>query len=303
MKLRDMIYIMAPSYSGSTLLTRLLAQHPQIATIGELKATAMGGLSTYYCSCGTLLTECPFWQQVITAMAVHGKNFSLENFGTHFRTHSPIIDRLLRTSYHGPFLEAVREIAFQCYPSAARLRKTIIEQNKAVIETICSIQQKNIFLDDSKDPVRLKFLLSSDYWYIRVIYLIRDGRGVTNSYMRHHNAHMTEAATEWVHTQQECDRMAKQLGSDLCLQICYEDLCRNPDEILTKITTFLDIAPVTDNRQSLSVQQQHILGNQMRLTALHDIRLDEKWKKSLSSDDLTIFNAIGGKLNQSYGYC
>ena len=40
----DLVYILSPSYSGSTLLTFLLNTHPEIATIGELKAQALGNL-------------------------------------------------------------------------------------------------------------------------------------------------------------------------------------------------------------------------------------------------------------------
>lgn len=302
MCLRDVIYIMAPSYSGSTLLTRLLATHPRIATVGELKATSMGGLATYHCSCGELLPECPFWRQVGATLAAKGRSFSLENFGTHFRAASPVADRLLRAGLRGPFFEAAREIGFMLFWGGDKIRRRIIEQNRALIEAICSIQKKDIFLDDSKDPIRLHFFLSSGYWRVRVIYLIRDGRGVTNSYMRHHKTDMAEAAKEWLHTQQECDRMAKRLGNDLCLRVCYEELCRAPDEILTKILAFLGLAAISDS-QSHSVLEQHILGNQMRLTALQDIQLDEKWKKALSVDDLKTFDAIGGKLNRSYRYC
>ena len=42
-----LLYILAPSYSGSTLLTYLLSQHDAIATVGELKATSRGDLDTY----------------------------------------------------------------------------------------------------------------------------------------------------------------------------------------------------------------------------------------------------------------
>ena len=61
----DLVYILAPSYTGSTLLTFLLAQHKSIATIGELKATAREDLETYRCSCGSLMRKCHFWKTLI----------------------------------------------------------------------------------------------------------------------------------------------------------------------------------------------------------------------------------------------
>ena len=38
----DLVYILAASHSGSTLLAMLLSTHPEICTVGELKATNLG---------------------------------------------------------------------------------------------------------------------------------------------------------------------------------------------------------------------------------------------------------------------
>ena len=85
---RDLVYILAPSYTGSTLLTFLLAQHKGIATIGELKATARGDLETYRCSCGSLMRECHFWEKVTDRMQKADVSFTLDDFGTHFQSDS-----------------------------------------------------------------------------------------------------------------------------------------------------------------------------------------------------------------------
>jgi hypothetical protein len=115
-KRRDLVYILAPSYTGSTLLTFLLAQHKDIATIGELKATARGDLNTYRCSCGLLQRECGFWKKVAAAMRQNGASFTLDDFGTHFRADSFLCDRLLRAVLHGRFFEAIRSLAIRLLP-------------------------------------------------------------------------------------------------------------------------------------------------------------------------------------------
>ena len=48
--------------------------------------------------------------------------------------------------------------------------------------------------------------------------------------------------------------------------------------------------------------EHHILGNQMRLSSIGEIRLDEKWKSALTERDLEIFEQTAGRLNRSYGY-
>jgi len=299
-KKRTLAYIMSPSYSGSTLLTLLLADHPDIATVGELKATSRGDLSTYYCSCGALLKACPFWSNVQETMHGYGRKFSLDNYDTHFH-HPPhlLTDRLLRTSVRSPLFETIRETGFLLSPTARKIRTKIIEQNKALIDIICSLQKASVFLDGSKDPIRLKILFSTGLWDIRAIHLIRDGRGVTNSYMKNQNMSMNKAAQEWVTTQKECKQMTRLLGNRRCLTVYYEALCQEPEKTLASIYDFLKIE--SETQPSLN-RIKHIMGNRMRLGQHKDIRLDEKWKQSLSASNLLIFKDIAGELNRRHGY-
>lgn len=297
---RRLAYIMGPNYSGSTLLTLLMANHPQIATIGEIKATSMGDIDTYHCSCGQLITTCPFWNNLAQIMQEKGKTFTVRNFQTHFRSPEHFLtDRLLRASLRNPFLEFFRETCFNLLPVAKNIRKQIIQQNRQLIEAICSIQKSETFLDDSKEPIRLKYLLSSNFWDIFVIRLVRDGRGVTNSYMRHNNVAMTKAAREWTHTENECNRMAKQLDTRRYLSVHYEELCDNPRETINRICYFLELQPISNEQLH---RDKHILGNQMRIESLQEIRIDEKWKHTLSTSDLNVFSSIAGKINQLHGY-
>ncbi len=297
---RRLAYIMGPSYSGSTLLTLLLADHPQIATVGELKASAMGDITSYYCSCGEVLTQCHFWQKVKDKMSAAGHDLTFDNFKTHFRAHQePLIDRLLRASLRAPFFEAARETGFMFSSTAQKTRQKIILQNQILIDIICDLQQAQTFLDDSKEPIRLKYLLKANLWDIRTIHLIRDGRGVANSYMRHNQTTMSQAARQWLHTQRECDRMARLLGNSRCLTVYYEDLCQEPEKTLITIYHFLGL---TTKIGSASHRTKHIMGNKMRLGSLQDIRLDEKWKHTLSTNDLQIFTQTARELNHLHGY-
>ena len=298
---RDVIYILAPSYTGSTLLTFLLAQHRDIATIGELKATARGDLGTYSCSCGTLQRECAFWKQLTEEMQKAGTSFMLDDFGTHFRADSPLTDRLLRAGIRGRFFELTRYSALRLLPGSRRCLQDILERNRQLIEIICKLQGGEIFLDGSKDPVRLKYFSSADYWNVKTIYLIRDGRGATNSYMRHYSVPMETAAREWSGVHRECDRMIGELGDGVSITIHYEDLCAKPKEILDSIYAFLGLE--TDiGDLCFRTSDGHILGNEMRLRSVGEIKLDERWKSTLTERDLEVFEQIAGRLNRSYGY-
>lgn len=295
-----LVYIMAPSYSGSTLLTYLLAMHPRIATVGELKASAMGYIDAYHCSCGALLRECLFWKKVLHATEKKRMDFSLDFFGTHFRSATSCCDLLLRTGVRKKLFESIRTSAIKLYPSCHRQLLDIIEQNRCLIEIVKNIQNKDIFLDGSKDPNRIQYLLDAGHWDIKIIYFIRDGRGVTNSYMKHNDVSMEIAAKEWVIVHSEADRIAEQF-SDRVKTFHYEDLCSSPDDVLKEILRFVGLSGEGLNSDFRTVEH-HILGNQMRMASTSNVRLDEKWKTELEPNDIETFNAIAGESNNVYGY-
>lgn len=299
---RTLAYILAPSYTGSTLLTFLLAQHKDVATIGELKASARGDLSTYRCSCGTLQLECGFWKQVSEEMKKLDASFTLEEFGTHFRTERWLSDRLLRARVRCAPFELARASMLGLLPDSRRRLRDILERNRQIIEVICSLQQANVFLDGSKDPIRLKHLHASGIWNVKVIYLIRDGRGATNSYMRHYDVSMEVAAREWCRTHRECDQVVRQLSNNALMTIHYEDVCTATEEVLRSIHAFLEIDSEGDGLRCRGGSDCHVLGNEMRLRSPGEVRLDEKWKRALPKRDLRTFVRIAGGLNGSYGY-
>src|SRR5258706_9375366 len=96
-------------------------------------------------------------------------------------------------------------------PGAGSWLEGVMARNHAVIEAVMELQHGDSFLDSSKDPVRLHYLLRSDRWEVKVIHLIRDGRGVSNSYRKHEDADMTSAAWEWRRTHEKGARVPARL--------------------------------------------------------------------------------------------
>ena len=189
----------------------------------------------------------------------------------------------------------------QSLPGCRRRLHEVLERNRQIINVICNLQRGRVFLDGSKDPIRLKLFYLANYWNLKVIYLIRDGRGATNSYMRHYNVPMETAAKEWRFVHQESDTIAQELRNDKCITIHYEDLCGKPEETMARVYDFLGLNTDFDDLQFRS-SEHHILGNQMRLKSTGEIRLDERWRSALSKEDLRVFGQVAGKMNRQYGY-
>ena len=302
MTARPLVFILAPSYSGSTLLAFLLSRHPQIATIGERKATSMGSIAEYQCSCGELILECEFWQSVTAYCRSRGIDFSVESFDTELRSNSGLANRLVRTTVRGEVFEWARTAALKILPgSKAALHRSII-RNTEIADAVCAIQQKQYFLDSSKTPARLKHFAASGLWHLKVINLHRDGRGVANSNRKHLDTSMRDASATWARDAAEIDRLTHQLRDVPVVTIRYEDLCREPEKVLATITDELGLNRMDLQPQAFKEGNHHILGNSMRLNSVSEIRFDETWRSELSEQELQDFDAKAGEVNRALGY-
>jgi len=303
---RRLIYILSPSYSGSTLLTMLMARHPRIATIGELKATSMGDLNNYACSCGTAILECEFWQQLRDRLADQGIDFDLHDFGTHFTSGNKLAGRVLGAQVRSPLFEKLRRFVIDSVPTIKMEFEKILKKNHAMIEAICDLQQKDVFLDGSKDPHRLLYFVESGQWDVQVIKMFRDGRAQSNSNRQKEISGMNyaESALEWKRTIDQMEEVCRYVPSEKLFSLKYEDLCASPNEVMDNIWRFLNVDSEACDWTEIDVKafEHHILGNSMRTKEKIFIRLDSGWKSKVTEDELNTFERIAGLTNKSLGY-
>lgn len=82
------IYIMASSHSGSTLLSFLLGAHPKVFNIGELKEFESffnpykendRGQFNSACDCGINVYDCPFWSKIKRKYELKSDSIKLYN--------------------------------------------------------------------------------------------------------------------------------------------------------------------------------------------------------------------------------
>ena len=80
-----LLYVCASQFSGTTLLSFLLNQHSEIATVGHTMGWSFKDPDKFRCSCGERIADCPLFRHVAEAYARAGLEFRPENFGTAFR--------------------------------------------------------------------------------------------------------------------------------------------------------------------------------------------------------------------------
>ncbi len=296
---RKLLYIVSPSYSGSTLLTILMADHPGIATVGELKASAFGDIASYKCSCGDLLTDCIFWREVDQRLA--DTDFDLLDWRTHFRPDDGLLRKLVGATLKPKSAETLKSALIGAYPPATRFLRSTAALNERIIDAACAIQGKATFLDGSKDPLRIRYLDKYTNTDTYLLVLIRDGRGVVNSHMKHTRASVDEACQEWLSKMAEVDRLDDWFDKQRIMEISYESLCEDPEATLADIYAFAHLPPhpVT---LPLTPDERHLFGNDMRMSTVDAVRPDIKWRTELTTAALDRFEAIAGSVNAKLGY-
>lgn len=301
--MRTLCYVASPSFSGSTLLTFLLSSHPDIATVGELKGRLYNDLEVpRRCSCGRAVRDCPFWKELASRTAAAGHACDLGDLDTYFHAPAnPLLDALLRARLRGPLFEGLRDLAIRALPGADRELGRLLERNRVLADVICEIQGGRVLLDASKDELRLKFLIGSGLFNLRVIHLVRDGRGVANSFRKRSDFPIAKGAASWRRAHEAFARLIRALPAQAVHALRYEDLVSDTGAALASVHAFLGLAP-HDLPDDFRAGEHHVFGNPMRLSATSEIRLDESWRADLSPGDLADFEGAGGALNRRLGY-
>jgi len=321
--MREFVYILAASHSGSTLLTMLLNAHPAIASVGELSPAHIGDLASYRCSCGRRIRLCPFWEHTAWAARASGVDFRLEAFPTRFAMpESRLATRLLRPLHRGPALEWVRDTSLRCLTAWPRHFAQVARANEVLVRAILDYYGTHVFVDKGR-ALRLKYLLRLACLNVKVIHLVRDGRAValthtdpagyadaTDPRLRgggdggkrpDPRLSMSQAAWQWGRCMEEARHALHRLAPSRWIRIRYEDLCTETARTISRVFRFLGVDPHQEVRDFRSVEH-HVIANGMRLDATSDIRLDERWRSVLSDSDLRLFDDIGGKPNKRLGY-
>ena len=319
-----LLYILAASHSGSTLLAMLLGSHPDVCTVGEMKHTSIGDVNRYRCSCGALIRECPFWTAVADDVRSQGIDFEVGRGLTDFATHAPSrAKRLLKPLHRGRALEWARDAALASVPGWRQHYATVQARNAALAAAVCRRSGRRIIVDSSKIGVRLKFLLRNPRFDVRIVRLVRDGRAVALTYMdpalyadatnpeRRGGGHggsrdaerlpLERAAHEWRRSNEEAALLLRTVNRDRWLELRYEDLCADPASTLATAFAFAGVDP-SKASTDFRAHQHHVVGNGMRLDATSEIRLDARWRTALGQGDLVRFEAVAGDLNRQLGY-
>lgn len=299
-------FILAHSFSGSTLLSFLLGTHPEIATVGEMFIAPSHNTDSYPCSCGEPIERCAFWRRVSATMAARGIPFDVRGGDSSLTaaSYGPLGSRVVWAEPRGPFLEGIRRAALAVLPGVRRELDRRIAVNRHLAEAVLDLQNARVFVDATKRPGRALLLRRDPRLDLRVIHLVRDGRAVARSTLRNLGRTVEDGARSWAASARRSEDLRRSFPPERWLTVRHEDLCRDARGTLARIFGFLEVSPDFEPGDFRDVQagDHHIIGNRMRLSRTSGIRLDERWRTELAPDQLRAIERIAGPGLARYGY-
>lgn len=288
----SVLYVTCSSFSGSTFLSFMLNEHPDIVTVGHTTGWQVAPEDDFLCSCGQQLAICPFFNEIRAVFDAEGLPHDIGDFKTNFRlVKNERFNRYLLAELpclRLAWLENLRDRIVDTVPTWHRRLALQARANITFIRTAMRISCASVFLDNSHRPHRLRRLYKQPGLNVTAIHLVRDFRGVVLSTMKRRNWSADVAMRHWLSEQIESARIIQTV--DKARPFFYEYLCEETNEALSELHTMMGLAPQPFTGD-FKTNEHHILGNVMRL---HDgkIAIDKKWKTELVQSDIDIIEGI-----------
>jgi len=283
-----LVYILGTNFCGSTLLSLVLGSHPKVESLGQMFELPTYQQENSPCQCGEPFRTCPFWSRVLL------RTGRVDSEG---RLLTPLPSEV---RYGGLFFRLTKMVR----SAAPRDVKAYREFNQSLLAAIHEMTGRRVFVDSSKMPSRLSWLIRSEAVSagdLRVIHLIRDGRGVVSGYKRRGRS-VIRGTLAWWRRHRSISRLVERHVGDRLLRLHYEDLARNPEATAREVCQFIGVDFDPAMLEFRSRAQHQLGGNPIRFETSQDIRLDERWRRELTPWEKALFNRIAGRMQRRLGY-
>ncbi|MCW2612153.1 MAG: Sulfotransferase family protein [Cryptosporangiaceae bacterium] len=294
--------------SGSTLVDRMLAQMPDVASVGELVHIWERAVrDDERCGCGEAFSACPFWQKV-GQLAFGG----WENID---------VDEVLRLK---ALADRTRFVPALALPRlSARRRADVVAYTSyfaAIYAAVREVSGCDVVVDSSKHASLAFALRWAHEIDLRVLHLVRDARGVAYSWSKRvlrpevvgDEQYMTqyspaEVGVLWT-AQNAAFGVLDATGVPV-LRLRYEDVLRDPGAALARLRRHADLGERADaldflGAGGIDLDVDHtVAGNPMRFQTGHvPLRADDEWRTKLPRGHRRLVSVLTLPLRLRYGY-
>jgi hypothetical protein len=300
----SVIYVMGSGRSGSTLFDIVLGNHPRIESMGELTNLVRDcWVRGVYCACGARGCDCDFWNEV--------RRRWIERMG------SDDIHAYAELKHNVERRSNVLRLGSRRSPSEALRRYG--EQTRALFEAISEVGGRPIVVDSSKIPARAMALSMTPGIDLRIIHLVRDGRGVAYSRRKAFRQDMSaglpaeirptplwRSSMYWTRENLQSEWAMRRLDPSRTARVRYEDFIEDPSTVLANVGRTVDVdldGVAAALLAGMPMTARHtISGNRVRMAGAIRLKPDTEWKERLRPVTRRAMYMLTVPLMRRYGY-
>jgi hypothetical protein len=303
----DIVFIGAVGRSGTTLLERTLATAPTTIAVGEVVHLWERGVrSNEVCGCGSAFSSCPFWKAVGERAFGGWEKLSMSSVDDDRR-------RVDRNRYI-PFLIAPR-FAPRSFRDAHRRYVDVLDRLYTAIAEV-AIQDgpdTDVIVDSSKHPSYLFLIRALPHHRVHLLHVVRDPRGVANSWSREvarpeDGEPMEQLGTFKAVARWTSHNLLFQLGGWLRVprrRLAYEHFARDPRVLGRRVDDLVGRrapAPIAVDGAEVTLGVDHtVSGNPVRFrSGTITVRSDDSWRSEMPSGARRLVGALSTPLRQVY---
>lgn len=265
----DLVYIIGAGHCGSTLLNLCLDMHSEIIGLSEIvtlnkKKSVTGKLSNAMSD--------DFWGAVARLYFTRtGLSFDQVSFG--FNDHSVQNMGKYDANY----------------------------TNYQALSCVQEVSGKKILADSSKHVGRLEGLLSCPLFNVKIVYLVRDGRAIVNSYYKKYG-NLRHGIRKLYRIDREVRRLSSKSEKENWCVVKYEDLTTDTEKVLQKLCAYTGCEFQPEMLMPTIREYKGIGGNRMRNKPISAIKIDTSWKREMTGlrKIITSIAVFGFNLRRGY---
>ena len=277
-------FIVAPNFHGTTLISKLLNDHPEVVSLGD---TYPSNRFDQVCGCGAYVSECPFSQQVSERVGAERYRDQPHLLPDYPRIAGSRVDRLF---YNGLTPRALQNIM----PATAR---EIFAQDFEAFETAvhdnAGRPEATVFVDAVKSISRVYALVAAGVRVDGVIHLYRDPGDYIGSTMKQ-KGHTWRVFLRRLLPYRLFHRLVRRIGRYVpYLAVTYEGLAEDPDGTMQGLFEFVQVPHIS--LQELASQggwsPWHFMGN---ASLFHFNGTIRRSRHELSARERRLVRLLGG---------